>query len=116
MIEKIRQSGALGPYCDLPFNLLRFQIGFMYLRLLTSSRGAPIQLFEQILEQKEMCNEMLQSKNHLIEMLEAENRVCDEKYKELIHSYHVNMSVLAGRMENHVQVVMILKHLKASHF
>jgi hypothetical protein len=54
--------------------------------------------------QKEMCNEMLQSKNQLIEMLEAENRVCDENYKDLIHSYHVNMSVLAGRMENHVQV------------
>ncbi len=47
---------------------------------------------------------MLQSKNQLIEMLEAENRVCDENYKDLIHSYHVNMSVLAGRMENHVQV------------
>jgi hypothetical protein len=67
-------------------------------------RGAPVQLFEQILVQKEMCNEMLQSKNQLIEMLEAENRVCDENYKDLIHSYHVNMSVLAGRMENHVQV------------
>jgi hypothetical protein len=67
-------------------------------------QGAPVQLFEQILVQKEMCNEMLQSKNQLIEMLEAENRVCDENYKDLIHSYHVNMSVLAGRMENHVQV------------
>jgi hypothetical protein len=72
--------------------------------VLCRDRGAPVQLFEQILVQKEMCNEMLQSKNQLIEMLEAENRVCDENYKELIHSYHVNMSVLAGRMENHVQV------------
>ena len=47
-------------------------------------KGAPTQLFEEILQQKEMCNEMLRSKNSLIEMLEQENRSVDESYKQLI--------------------------------
>lgn len=65
-------------------------------------RGAPTQLFEEILTQKEMCNQMLRSKNNLIEMLEGENRLVDESYKELIEEYHTNISVLSGRMEYHV--------------
>ena len=35
-------------------------------------KGAPTQLFEDILAQKEMCNDILRSKNQLIEMLEGE--------------------------------------------
>ena len=65
-------------------------------------KGAPTQLFEDILAQKEMCNEILRSKNHLIEMLESENRQVDESYKTLIEEYHTNISVLSGRMEFHI--------------
>ena len=65
-------------------------------------KGAPTQLFEDILNQKEMCNEILRSKNELIEMLEGENRQVDESYKELIGEYHTNISVLSGRMEFHI--------------
>ena len=65
-------------------------------------RGAPTQLFEEILAQKELCNQVLRSKNNLIEMLEVENRVVDEGYKVLIGEYHTNISVLSGRMEYHV--------------
>ena len=65
-------------------------------------RGAPTQLFEEILAQKELCNQVLRSKNNLIEMLEGENRVVDEGYKELIGEYHTNISVLSGRMEYHM--------------
>ena len=65
-------------------------------------KGAPTQLFEDILNQKEMCNEILRSKNQLIEMLEGENRQVDESYKELIGEYHTNISVLSGRMEFHI--------------
>ena len=61
-------------------------------------KGAPTQLFEDILAQKEMCNDMLRSKNQLIEMLEGENRLVDESYKELIEEFHTNISVLSGRM------------------
>ena len=61
-------------------------------------KGAPTQLFQDILAQKEMCNDILKSKNKLIEMLEAENRVVDESYKELIEEYHTNISVLSGRI------------------
>ena len=49
-----------------------------------------------------MCNQVLRSKNNLIEMLEGENRVVDEGYKELIGEYHTNISVLSGRMEYHM--------------
>ena len=65
-------------------------------------RGAPTQLFEEILAQKELCNQVLRSKNNLIEMLEVENRVVDEGYKVLIGEYHTNISVLSGRMEYHM--------------
>ena len=65
-------------------------------------KGSPTQLFEDILAVKEMCNEVLRSKNQLIEMLEAENRQVDESYKELIQEYQTNISVLSGRMEYHV--------------
>ena len=65
-------------------------------------KGSPTQLFEDILAVKESCNEILRSKNQLIEMLEAENRSVDESYKELIEEYHTNISVLSGRMEYHV--------------
>ena len=65
-------------------------------------KGAPTQLFEDILAVKESCNDILRSKNQLIEMLEAENRLEDESYKELIEEYHTNISVLSGRMEYHV--------------
>ena len=47
-------------------------------------KGAPTELFELILTQKEQCNDLLRSKNELIEMLEAEDRTVDESYKELI--------------------------------
>ena len=33
---------------------------------------------------------------------QAENRLVDESYKELIEEYHTNISVLSGRMEYHV--------------
>ena len=65
-------------------------------------KGAPTKLFEDILAVKEACNNILKSKNQLIEMLEAENRMVDESYKELIEEYHTNISVLSGRMEYHV--------------
>ena len=65
-------------------------------------KGSPTQLFEDILAVKEMCNEVLRSKNQLIEMLEAENRQVDESYKELIQEYQTNISVLSGRMEYHM--------------
>ena len=65
-------------------------------------KGSPTQLFEDILAVKESCNEILRSKNQLIEMLENENRLVDESYKELIEEYHTNISVLSGRMEYHV--------------
>ena len=65
-------------------------------------KGSPTQLFEDILAVKEMCNDVLRSKNQLIEMLEGENRLVDESYKGLIQEYHTNISVLSGRMEYHV--------------
>lgn len=68
-------------------------------------KGAPTQLFEEILQQKEMCNKLLQSKNIIIELLEAESRAVDESYKALVEDYHTNMSVLSGRMEYHAKVV-----------
>ena len=66
-------------------------------------KGAPTQLFEEILAQKEMCNGLLRSKNNIIEMLESENRYVDEAFKGLVDEYHTNISVLSGRMEYHAQ-------------
>ena len=54
-------------------------------------KGAPFDLFQEILAQKDSCNEMLRSKNSIIEMFESENRVADENYKELIQEYHTNI-------------------------
>ena len=65
-------------------------------------KGSPTQLFNDILVQKEVCNEMLMSKNQLIEMIEDENRQVDESYKELIEEYNTNISLLSGRMEFHI--------------
>ena len=65
-------------------------------------KGDPTQLFEDILAQKELCNQILKSKNNLIKMLEDENRTVDKSYKELIEEYHTNISVISGRMEYHV--------------
>ena len=54
-------------------------------------RGAPVELFDEILSQKELCSELLRSKNSMIEMLEAENRDADSNYKLLIEQYHINV-------------------------
>ena len=44
----------------------------------------PTELFDEIIEQRQRCSEVLNSKNNIIEILEEEHRTADEDYKDLI--------------------------------
>ena len=45
----------------------------------------PTELFDEILDQRQRCSEVLNSKNNIIEILEDEHRATDEAYKNLIN-------------------------------
>lgn len=61
----------------------------------------PTNLFEEVLEQRNRCSEVLNSKNNIIEILEDEHRAADEAFKDLINSFSENINVISERMESH---------------
>ena len=76
---------------DLEMNLKFKNIMKSWPTKVEKLKGAPVELFDEILAQKEMCSELLRSKNEIIEMLEAENRESDVNYKLLVDQYHINV-------------------------
>ena len=52
-----------------------------------NAAAGPLHLFEEILSQKQLCGEILTSKNCIIDLLEDEQRVADEDYKDLISDF-----------------------------
>lgn len=68
-------------------------------------KTGPTNLFEDILAQKELCGELLGSKNNIICLLEDEQRAADESYKELIGKYNKNINIVSCRMEAHQEAM-----------
>ena len=64
-------------------------------------QAGPTSLFEDIMAQKELCGELLSSKNNIINLLEDEQRMADESYKELIGKFNKNINIMSCRMESH---------------
>lgn len=64
-----------------------------------------MELYSQILKQKDNCNVLLEKKNDLIALLEDEIKESDLQYKNLIDDYHENVTVLSSRMESQMQVL-----------
>ena len=52
-----------------------------------NAAAGPLHLFEEILSQKQLCGEILTSKNCIIDLLEDEQRAADEDYKDLISDF-----------------------------
>ena len=52
------------------------------------TQTGPIDLFEEIVGQKQRCSEVLNSKNKIILTLEEEQRIADEAYKDLIIDFN----------------------------
>ena len=65
-------------------------------------RAGPSELYLEVLRQKDLCSEVLGSKNAMIETLEAEVDDVDRGYADLLRAWHDNTSVLAARIEQDV--------------
>ena len=68
-------------------------------------KAGPTDLFEDIIAQKNLCGELLSSKNNIIDLLEDEHCLADEAYRDLIGEFNKNINVMSSRMETHQKAI-----------